>query len=166
MPASPPAGIEVSGLSTATEGWFIEYPDGTSYEIACWGLLLDNTGVVPLIFDQAFGKLLPPGTGYILVHSHWPDQSVTLADTTEPGTGPEVNLGGLYSRKSSLVTSSPGSVFSAQIEGSIDGETWFEFGGELTGDGVQSEVMLTIHYARVRIDSITGGPVEIKLSWS
>jgi hypothetical protein len=171
MPASPPAGIEISGLAAQPDGWYVQYLDGSALEVVAWGLLFDNTGAIPLVFNPPSGKLLPAsvaGSEYVLVHSRTPDSSVTLLENAgEPATGPDINMGGLYSRKSSRVTlSDPGVTFSAVLEGSLDGDEWFQFGATLTAAGVQSEVLQSVHYARARLDSVDGGTVTIRLAWS
>jgi hypothetical protein len=171
MPAragTPPPAVEISGLAAQPDGWYVQYLDGSALEVVAWGLLLDNTGAVPLVFNPPSGKLLPAGPAeYVLVHSRTPDSTVTLLEhASEPATGPSINLGGLYSRKSSRVVADPGVTFSAVLEGSLDGEEWFLFGSTLTSAGVQSEVLQSIHYARAKLDSVSGGDVTIRMAWS
>lgn len=168
MPASPPVTAEISGVAAQPSGWFADYHNGNAMEVACWGLLLDNTGVVPMVFDQTAQKLINASAlgPYTLFHSGTQDSIVTLIDNaTEPGAGPAISLGGMYSRKSTYVHADDGVTFSVTLKGSLDNDYWFDI-GTLTSVGVESEVVKTIHYAQAIVDSVSGGAVTVRLAWS
>lgn len=167
MPASPPVGVEISGISAAPAGWFVDYHNGNALEVACWGLRLDNTGAIPLVFDQISFKLIDASAfgSYTLVHSTIKDSIVTLLDAASvPGSGPAVSLGGLYSRKSTYVIAGKDTTFSVTLRGSVDGDFWFDI-GMLTTVGVESEVVKSVHYVQAVLNSTTG-PVTVRLAWS
>lgn len=169
MPASPPVTpSEIIGITSAPEGWFADYQDGNALEVVCWGLIIDNTGAVPMVFDLNLYKVVDAATlgAYVLVHSVIKDNIVTLVDqATEPGAGPAVSLGGLYSRKSTYCIADAGVTFSATLRGSLDDSFWFDI-GTLNSIGVESEVLRSVHYVQAVLDSVSGGPVTIRMAWS
>lgn len=163
---------QVNGLAAQPVGWFVDFGNGNTREVVCWGMLADYTGGIPMVFDSASGKLVAAskiGTGYRLIHSVGPavaDSIATLIDAaTEPGTGQVFSLGGFYSRKTVYATADSGTSFAARVEGSADGDQWIEF-CSLDKPDIQSYVELTIHYVRAIVESVSGGAVTIRMAWS
>jgi hypothetical protein len=168
--AGTPAPIEIIAIAAQPSGWFVDYQDGNALEVACWGLLSDNSGAVPMVFSQNNQKLVDAASigTYTMFHKGIIDSDniVTLIDhATDPTSSPVVSLGGMYSRKSSYVSADAGASFSATLRGSLDNEFWFDI-AVLNQPGVESEVLKTVHYAQAILDSVSGGAVTIRLSWS
>lgn len=160
----------VNSLAAQPAGWFVDFGNGNTREVVCWGNLSDGTGAVPMVFNSGSGKLvsaLTMGTGYRLIHSAGPavaDSIATLIDSaTEPINGEAISLGGFYSRKTIYATGD--GAFSARVEGSADGDEWIEF-CTLDGPDIKSYVELTVHYVRAILDSVSGGSVTIRMAWS